>query len=66
MLGYYKPTKKALKESIGELFNPVETSIYSAEYKGDGEYAVVGPDPFNKRSWYATVTVVDGRIVKVK
>jgi hypothetical protein len=65
MLGYSKPTKKSLKESIGEDFNPIETSMFGIEYKGDGNYAVVGPDPYNKRNWFAEVKVVNGKISKV-
>ncbi len=57
-------TKKELKGAIGERPNFIETSMFGAEYKGDGEYCVVGPDPY-KRNWFATITVVDGRIAKV-
>ena len=66
MLGYSKSTKKALKESIGETFMPIETSIFGAEYKGDRVYPVVGPDPERNRKWFAEVKVVDGKIAKVK
>ena len=60
-------TKKDLKTKVGtgaeSLF--LETSLFGAEYKGPGRYAVVGPSP-TKRVWYATVTVgADGRVVKV-
>ena len=42
-----------------------ETSMFGPEYRGAGEYAVVGPGPY-ERKWYARVTVdADGRIVKV-
>lgn len=58
-------TKKALKEAIGREFRPVETSMFGAEYKGDGQYTVVGPNAYNDRRFYATVTVVDGKIAKV-
>ena len=66
MMGYNKATKKELKESIGEEFTPIETSMFGAEYKGDGKYAVVGPDPYTNRKWYATVEVLNGKIIKVK
>lgn len=66
-MGYSKPTKKALKESIGEVFSPIETSMFGNEYKGvDGKYVVVGPDPYTKRNWFAEVIVKDRLIVKVK
>ena len=66
MMGYAKATKKALKASIGAAFTPVETSMFGPEYKGDGKYAVVGPDPYTARNWFAEVEVRDGKIVKVK
>ncbi len=65
MMGYYAPTKKALKGMIGEEFLPVETSMFGPEYKGDGDYTVVGPDPYESRKWFACVTVKDGKITKV-
>jgi hypothetical protein len=59
-------TKKDLKErGIGRAPDFIETSMFGAEYKGDGSYAVVGPDPYTARNWYATVTVSGGVIVKV-
>ena len=42
----------------------IETSMFGNEYKGDGNYTVVGPDPLI-RKWYATITVQAGRITKV-
>lgn len=66
MLGYSKPTKKALKESIGQLFTPIETSMFGNEYTGDGKYTVVGPCPYTKRNWFAEVKVVGGLITQVK
>ena len=62
--GYLR--KKDLKErGVGRMPNFIETSMFGPEYKCDGRYAVVGPDPYTKRDWYATVTVQGGRIVKV-
>ena len=57
-------TKKSLKGAVGQTPNFIETSIFGAEYKGDGSYCVVGPDPY-VRKWFATVTVKDGVIAKV-
>ena len=57
-------TKKALKAAVGQRYHFIETSVFGPEYKGDGEYTVVGPDPYDRR-WYATVTVQDGLIAKV-
>lgn len=59
--------KKDLKEhGIGRTPDFIETSMFGLEYKGDGRYPVVGPDPYTKRDWYATVTVKEGIIVKVE
>ena len=57
-------TKKELKAAIGEEPRFIETSLYGSEYKGDGEYIVVGPSP-TVRKWYANITVTDGVIAKV-
>ena len=57
-------TKKELKGAIGKVPYFIETSMFGNEYKGDGNYTVVGPDPYI-RKWYATITVKDGRITKV-
>jgi len=54
-----------LKQAIGKEPSFIETSMFGAEYKGDGKYCVVGPCPFTKRSWYATITVKNGLIDKV-
>jgi len=64
MAASYK-TKKACKESLGEAPRFVETSMFGPEFKGDGTYTVVGPEPYD-RKWYAQVTVTDGVISKVK
>ncbi len=59
-------TKKELKEKVGQVPEFVETSAFGPEYKGDGQYAVVGPDPYQNRKWYATVHVKGGLISKVE
>jgi hypothetical protein len=58
-------TKKALKGAIGEPPDFEETSMFGAEFKGDGKYTVVGPEPYDRR-WYATVTVTNGLITRVE
>lgn len=65
MMGASYPSKKALKESIGQPLRYVETSFFGNEYKADGTFTVVGPSP-TVRKWYATVTMVGGKISKVK
>jgi len=61
-------TKKALKESVGKKLRFQETSMFGFEYPADGTGKVtgVGPDAYNKRDWYATVTLKDDVIVSVK
>ena len=65
MIGALYPTKKTLKDSVGKTLRYEETSFFGAEYKDNGTFAVVGPSP-TKRNWYATVTMKDGKIERVK
>lgn len=65
MLGALYKTKKDLKAAKGEPLLYVETSMFGAEYRENGTFAVVGPDPFLRRTWYAQVTMRDGKIEKV-
>jgi hypothetical protein len=65
MIAALYKTKKALKESIGKRLVYQETSLFGAEYKSDGEFPVVGPEPYN-RKWYATVVMKDSKIEKVR
>ena len=59
-------TKKALKsEGIGKSPGFIETSMFGAEFKGDGVYCVVGPTPYI-RTWFASITVKGGVISKVQ
>lgn len=64
MMAALYPTKKALKESIGQPLKYQETSFFGNEYKDNGKFAVVGPSP-TLRKWYAEVTMLDGKIHKV-
>jgi hypothetical protein len=66
-------TKKALKTAIAEDPGSVvleATSMFGNEYGGpvvnapDGNYFVVGPDPYTSRKWYGKITV-SGDAVKV-
>jgi hypothetical protein len=66
MLGASYPTKKALKENIGKPLRHIETSMFGGEYKENGTFCVVGPDPYRDRRWFAEVTMVKGLIAKVK
>ena len=66
MLGASYPTKKSLRESIGKPLRYIETSMFGPEYKSNGTFGVVGPDPYTNRKWFAEVTMKDDIIVKVK
>ena len=65
-MGAAYKTKKILKESIGQPLQYVETSMLKLEYTPNGTFAVVGPDAYRDRKWYATVTMRDGLIVRVR
>jgi len=58
-------TKKELKAEIGKPLRYVETSAFGEEYKPTGSFCVVGPCAYTKRTWFATVTMKEGLIVKV-
>ena len=66
MMGASYPTKKVLKEAIGQPLRYVETSMFGSEFKLDGTFCVVGPDAYNNRKWYAEVTMRNGVIKSVK
>lgn len=65
MMGALYKTKKELKENIGKPLRYVETSVFGPEFKANGTFAVVGPDPYTNRKWYAEVTMKNGLIEKV-
>jgi len=56
--------KKDLKASVGKPLNYRETSLFGAEYKANGKFAVVGPSA-TERKWFAEVTMKEGLIEKV-
>jgi hypothetical protein len=66
MMGAPYKSKKELKEHVGEPLRFVETSLFGAEYTANGTFCVVGPCAYTNRKWYASVTMGDGRIIKVK
>lgn len=65
MMGASYKTKKELKGGIGQPLKYVETSMFGAEYTPDGTFCVVGPNPYNDRKWYASVTMEKGLVKKV-
>ena len=62
MQALYK-TKKELKAAVGQPLRYRETSLFGPEYRADGKFCVADASP--KRSWFAEVTMVDGKIAKV-
>ena len=65
MMGASYKTKKDLKAAVGQSLRYVETSMFGAEYKENGQFCVVGPCAHTNRKWYATVIMQDGLIAKV-
>lgn len=65
MMGARYKTKKELRENVGKPLRYIETSMFGEEYKDNGSFCVVGPDPY-ARKWYAEVTMRDGLIEKVR
>ncbi len=63
MLTLHYKTKKALKEAVGQSLKFTETSMFGAEYLNTG--TVTGCN-HPKRSWFASVTMKDGKIAKVE
>ena len=57
-------TKKELKLAVGQDLRYTETSMFGPEYTPNGRFAVVGPSAY-ERKWFATVTMVDGKIKSV-
>lgn len=62
-------SKKALKDALTsgahvefDLTSAFEHGTLTAAGIGNDMVDVVGPDPYSKRTWYATVTVVNGKI----
>lgn len=64
MMGANYKTKKELKAAIGQDLRYEETSAFGPEYKENGTFCVVGPSPY-RRKWFASVTMVAGKISKV-
>lgn len=63
-------SKKAIKEALiaGDEVALEATSMFGNDYDGlvtdapDGNYTFVGPDPYNKRNFYGTLTVRNGKV----
>ena len=68
MLVFNYPTKKVLKEQVGQRLDYIETSIFGEEYKRDGVLTGANrPHITGKgREFFANVTMRDGLIAAVK
>lgn len=65
------PSKKNLKEQVGQFLNYKETSFHGPEFTGNGKFIVayrpsVWRHPAGGREFFATVVMVDGKINKVE
>ena len=70
------PSKKELKTRIGESLDYTETSMFGAEFKADGKFCGSNrpqlghqypkADQRGKREFFASVTMVGGKIAKVE
>lgn len=61
-------TKKAVKEAIAKGVKVTcygYVNVMSTGIPKDGVHSAVGPGEYD-RKWYATITVVDGAITKIK
>ena len=68
MLVFDYPTKKAMKECIGQPLRFQETSIFGAEYSPNGRLTGCNRPHLtgHKREFFANVTMKDGLIAKVQ
>lgn len=68
MLVFDYPSKKALKEAIGERLKYQETSIFGLEYMPNGTLTGCNRPHItgHKREFFANVQMVDGLISSVK
>ncbi len=68
MIIFTYPSKKVLKENIGNPLNYIETSMFGAEYVSEG--VLVGANRPHitgiGREFFAQVTMKNGKIAKVK
>jgi len=62
------PSKKELKENIGQSLRYTETSMFGPEYADDGRFVGCNRPHLTgyKREFFAEVTMQDGKIAKVK
>jgi len=68
MIVFNYPSKKVLKESIGQPLNFIETSMFGAEYRKDGILTGANRPHITHqgREFFANVTMENGLIKSVK
>lgn len=61
------PSKKALKESVGQRLRYIETSLFGPQYRDNGTITVANRPHITKmgREFFAEVTMTNGIITKV-
>lgn len=64
LVGLYR-TKAELQHAIGEPLHYAPDNVFVNEYRPFGTMAVRGAHRGPDRPWYAEVTLIDGRIVRV-
>lgn len=67
MIIFNYPSKKVLKERVGERLNYIETSLFGPEYRANGVLIGANRPHITKqgREFFAEVTMKDGLIHKV-
>lgn len=68
MIIFNYPSKKALKESIGQSLDYIETSLFGEEYRRDGILTGANRPHITGqgREFFANVTMENGKIKSVK
>jgi len=68
MLVFNYPSKKVLKENIGQPLRYIETSLFGAEYLRDGWLTGANRPHITRqgREFFARVQMADGKIVRVE
>ena len=68
MIVFNYPSKKVLKENIGQPLRYIETSMFGDEYVRDGQLTGANRPHITGlgREFFATVTMRDGKIAGVK
>lgn len=68
MIVFNYPSKKVLKENIGQPLQYIETSMFGEEYVRDGQLTGANRPHITGRGreFFAVVTMRDGKIAEVK